>query len=158
MALQDAALESFDDAMCSMDAGAVFEGAAPEMLPLLEKTIVKLDRKAKKKKAYKLSILQVAKEDDNKDYRKLETLWKMEKFLFRKLEKRYASKARARARQVGKKTPGTTKPLVKAKNVLTRSERETQKALKGGTAAIKPPSKMKAEVNSITNKLASKMK
>jgi hypothetical protein len=120
----------------------------------MEVSIVRLDKKAKKQKAYKLAILQCAKDDDNKDYKKLETIWRMEKFLLRKLEKKYAARARSRMHQTANKASGNHPKVKKAKGVLTRSQKETQKALAGD---IKPPTKVKQQFNSIATKLSSKI-
>lgn len=149
IAMEDAAMEAGIEALGSEDS-SVLEGAEVEDLAILETSIVKLDKKAKKQRAYKLSILQCAKEDNNKDYAKLETLWKMEKFLFRKLEKRYASKARTRMNQTAKKTPAKSNILKKVKATLTRSQKETQKALSGQTKA---PTQLNSKFNSISAKL-----
>jgi hypothetical protein len=134
--------------------GVLLEGVTPDDAPILEVSIVRLDKKAKKQKAYKLAILQCAKDDDNKDYKKLETIWRMEKFLLRKLEKKYAARARSRMKQTANKANGSHPAIKKAKNVLTRSQRETKKALAGDT---KPPTQVKSQFNSIAAKLSGKI-
>ena len=141
--------------------GTIMEGVMPEDQAILEVSIVRLDKKAKKQRAYKMAILQCAKDDDNKDYKKLETIWRMEKFLFRKLEKKYMARARSRMKQTANKAKTGKNPVVKkAVGVLkrggqTRSQRETAKALAGQT---KPPTQIKSQFNSIQAKLASKIK
>jgi hypothetical protein len=134
--------------------GVLLEGVTPDDAPILEVSIVRLDKKAKKQKAYKLAILQCAKDDDNKDYKKLETIWRMEKFLLRKLEKKYAARARSRMKQTANKANGSHPAIKKAKNVLTRSQKETKKALAGDT---KPPTQVKSQFNSIAAKLSGKI-
>ena len=147
VALEDTAVEEM------LESQSVLEGVAPEDLAVMEKTIVRMDKKAKRQRAYKLAILQCAKDDDNKEYKQLETLWKMEKFIMRRLEKRYAQKARSRMKQTAKKASGNG-IVAKVKNALTRSERETQKALSGQT---KVPSQVKSQFNSISAKIGSKI-
>lgn len=155
IALEDAAIEAVSESLGAEDANVLFEGVIPADVEVMETSIIKLDKKAKKQRAYKLAILQCAKDDDNKDYKKLETLWKMEKFLFRKLEKRYASKARSRMMQTAKKASEKNNVFKKAKNALTRSQRETKQALAGN---IKPPTQIKTQFNQIEQKLGSKIK
>ena len=79
-----------------------------------EKNIVKLDKNAKKQRAYKVAILQCAAEDNRKEYKKLRKLWQLEAINFKKLEKIYKNKAMARAkesmRMLGRsKSPTATK-------------------------------------------------
>lgn len=162
MAIQDIAVEEMMESLTTDDT-LLMEGVLPEDAVVMEKTIVRMDKAAKKQKAYKLAILQCAKDDDNKDYKKLETLWKMSKYLMRRLEKRYSTRAKSRMNQASKKT-GKNKLGVKLKThlgvnsskpKLTRSQRETQKALAGDT---KIPSKIKSQFNNINTSLNSKIK
>jgi hypothetical protein len=83
---------------------------------LVERSIVRLDKEAKKNKAYKMAIFQVAKEKGDRDFKKLLTLWKLERFLENKLEKRYAAQAKQLAKQAMKKAK-TTKSKVVGKAV-----------------------------------------
>lgn len=153
VALEDTAVEEMLESLSADGNQSVLEGVAPEDLAVMEKTIVRMDKKAKRQRAYKLAILQCAKDDDNKEYKQLETLWKMEKFIMRRLEKRYAQKARSRMKQTAKKASGNG-IVAKVKNALTRSERETQKAMSGQT---KVPSQVKSQFNSISAKIGSKI-
>ena len=158
IALEDVAIEEMQESVSNDGGQSILEGAIPEDLVVMEKTIVRMDKKAKKQRAYKLAILQCAKDDDNKEYKQLETLWKMEKFIMRRLEKRYAQKARSRMKQTAKKANG--KGLVEkvktalSKPTLTRSQRETQKALAGQT---KIPSQVKSQFTSISAKIGGKI-
>lgn len=157
MAIQEACEEDAEDKFTSTEesTGTLMEGVTPEDAPILEVSIVRLDKKAKKQKAYKLAILQCAKDDDNKDYKKLETIWRMEKYLMRRLEKKYAARARSRMKQTASKTKTSNHPTVKkAGNILTRSQKETKKALAGD---VKPPTKVKQQFNSIATKLTGKI-
>lgn len=140
--------------------GTIMEGVLPEDAAVMEVSVVRLDKKARKQRAYKLAILQCAKDDDNKDYKKLETIWRMEKFLFRKLEKRYMSRARSRMNQTANKASGKNGIVTRAKQILkhggeTRSQKETAKALAG---QVKPPTQLKTQFNSIATKLSNKLK
>lgn len=139
--------------------GSLMEGVLPDDMPIMEKTIVRLDKNAKKQRAYKLAILQCAKDDDSKDYKKLETIWRMEKFLFRKLEKKYAPRAKSRMKQTAAKASGKNGIVAKVKSALsnggkTRSQRETEKALAGQT---KPPTQIKNQFTAIATKLGAKV-
>jgi len=155
VAMEEAIVESVTEEMLAPENnGALMEGTLPEDKSVLEVSIVRLDKKAKKQKAYKLAILQCAKDAENKDYKKLETLWRMEKFLFRKLEKKYAARARSRMNQTANKASGNHPVVKKAKGGLTRSQKETQKALAGQT---KPPTQIKNQFKTITAKLKSKV-
>ena len=140
--------------------GTIMEGVLPEDAAVMEVSVVRLDKKARKQRAYKLAILQCGKDDDNKDYKKLETIWRMEKFLFRKLEKRYMSRARSRMKQTANKASGKNGIVTRAKQILkhggeTRSQKETAKALAG---QVKPPTQLKTQFNSIATKLSNKLK
>lgn len=158
IALEDAAIEEMQESVSNDGGQSILEGVIPEDLVVMEKTIVRMDKQAKKQRAYKLAILQCAKDDDNKDYKKLETIWKMEKYLMRRLEKRYAQKARSRMKQTAKKAngPGLVEKVKHAlsKPTLTRSQRETQKALSGQT---KIPSQVKSQFTSISAKIGNKI-
>lgn len=161
IALEDAALEELTESLATDEGNeAMFEGALPEDVAVLEKTIVRMDKAAKKQRAYKLAIFQCAKDDGNKDYGKLETLWRMEKYLTRRLEKKYAARAKSRMKQTASKSKAKGGLMTKAKAKLngphlTRSQKETQRAFAGQT---KPPTQVKSQFNSISQKLAGKIK
>jgi hypothetical protein len=161
VAIEDIAIESVIEELSENQSASLLEGVLPEDLVVMEKTIVRMDKNAKRQRAYKLAILQCAKEDDNKDYKKLETIWKMEKYLMRRLERKYAARARSRMHQTSKKASKKTTLGSKLKKhlsngpKLTRSQKETKKALAGDT---KPPSQVKSQFNSISSKLSGKIK
>lgn len=77
---------------------------------LLEKSIVRLDKKAKLSKARKMAIFTIAKEKNDPKFKKLITVWKMERFLENILEKKYGNEASRRAKKAvsnsAKKTNG----------------------------------------------------
>lgn len=90
---------------------------------LMERSIVRLDKFAKKKRLEKMSVFQVAKQKGDRDFKKLMTLWKLERFLEAKLTKRYAAQAKALAKETMKKASKTKSKTVggavtKAKNLL----------------------------------------
>ena len=67
---------------------------------LSEKTIVKFDKTAKLSKAESQAVLIIAREKNDRDFFKLVRVWKMRKILKDKLEKKYGSQAKARAKQM----------------------------------------------------------
>ena len=79
---------------------------------LVERSIVRLDKEAKKNKAYKMAIFQIAKEKGDRDFKKLLTIWKLERFLEGKLEKRYAAQAKQLAKQAMKKSKNSKSKAV----------------------------------------------
>ena len=84
---------------------------------LVERSIVRLDKEAKKNRAFKMAIFQTAKEKGDRDFKKLLTLWKLERFIEAKLEKRYAAQAKQLAKQAMKKSKNTkSKAVGKAVN------------------------------------------
>lgn len=95
-AMYDLLTESeLEDFVCSSyeTVNAVREGV------LLEKSIVRLDKKARYQNYYKAAIFTIAKEKGDRDMKKLMTLWKAERVLEAKLEKKYANEAKKRAKQ-----------------------------------------------------------
>ena len=125
-----------------------------ELTPVEERSIVKLDKKAKKERAYRLALYQVAKEANDQNYAKLKTLWKAEKVLIAKLEKKYHSKAVSRMKQMAKETQNSKSDKVRkasgATDKLTKSQRMTQRALSGG---VKIDSKTNSQANAILAKM-----
>ena len=84
---------------------------------LVERSIVRLDKEAKKSRAFKMAIFQSAKEKGDRDFKKLLTLWKLERFIEAKLEKRYAAQAKQLAKQAMKNSKNTkSKAVGKAVN------------------------------------------
>lgn len=79
---------------------------------LVERSIVRLDKEAKKNKAYKMAIFQIAKEKGDRDFKKLLTLWRLERFIENKLEKRYSAQAKQLAKQAMKKSKNTKSKAV----------------------------------------------
>ena len=79
---------------------------------LVERSIVRLDKEAKRNKAYKMAIFQIAKEKKDRDFKKLLTIWKLERFIEDKLEKRYGAQAKQLAKQAMKKSKNTKSKAV----------------------------------------------
>lgn len=78
-----------------------------------ERTIVRLDKKAKKSKAEKMAIFTIAREKKDPDFKKLLTVWKLERFLEAKLEKKYASKAKMKAKEALRNATKSKSKMVK---------------------------------------------
>ena len=66
---------------------------------LLERTIVRLDKKAKLSKAKKMAIFMIAKEKNDINFKKLQKVWRMERYLEAVLEKKYGNEASRRAKK-----------------------------------------------------------
>lgn len=66
---------------------------------LLERTIVRLDKKAKLSKAKKMAIFMIAKEKNDVNFKKLQKVWRMERYLEALLEKKYGNEAARRAKK-----------------------------------------------------------
>lgn len=90
---------------------------------LVERSIVRLDKNAKKNKAFKMAVFQIAKQKGDRDFKKLMTVWKLERFLENKLTKRYQAQANQLAKESLKKAKNTKSKVVnkavdKAKNLF----------------------------------------
>lgn len=122
-----------------------------------ERTIVKLDKKAKKQKTYKAALYQVAKENNDPNYERLVTLWKSERILELRLEKKWHAKAVTRMKEMMKASSSSKNDTIKKVSNngdhLTRSQKMTQKAL---TSNNKMDSQTKAKTDSIIRKLKMK--
>lgn len=138
---------------CEKDGPAALTESV-EFAPVLERSIVKLDKKAKKQQQYKMAILHVAKDLGMKEYKQWCTLRKMDVILMRIMEKRCAMKAKAYMREAAKKAEKSNKPAMKkAASSLTRSQRNTQKAMSGNHVI---PSGLKSQASAIAAKLQRK--
>lgn len=63
-----------------------------------EKTIVRLDKTAKISRAYKTAVFTIAREKKDRDFKRLVTIWRMERTLEAKLMKKYHAEALKRAK------------------------------------------------------------
>lgn len=88
---------------------------------LTERTILKMDKIARLNRAYKTSIFQVAREKKDPMFKKLLTVWKMERFLEGKLEKKYGNEAKRRAKKVVANAGKSKSALVKKAIARTNS-------------------------------------
>lgn len=86
---------------------------------LMEKTIVRLDKKAKLSKATKMAVFTIAKEKNDPKFKKLLTVWKMERYLEAELVKKYGNEAARRA----KKTVAASAKKSKAVMIKKAAER-----------------------------------
>ena len=64
-----------------------------------ERTIVKFDKHARRRQLKKVAIFAIAKERKDPLYKKLNTIWKIERNLEAKLYKKYGTQADARVRE-----------------------------------------------------------
>lgn len=101
------------------------------------RNIVKLNKKSQYNRAYKVGVIQCAAEAGDKDYKKLRKLWKVEAKLYKKLERRYSAKAKAKARESMKKVKRSKNPI--AKLAGNRAERSGPAKNLGGTKKFVHP-------------------
>jgi hypothetical protein len=66
---------------------------------LLEKSIVRLDKKAKTSQAQKMAVFTIAKEKNDPKLKKLLTVWRMERLLEMDLFKKYGNEGLRRAKK-----------------------------------------------------------
>ena len=65
---------------------------------VMERSIVRLDKKAKISRAYKTAVFTIAREKKDPKFKKLLTVWKMERTLEAYLMKKYHTEAMKRAK------------------------------------------------------------
>lgn len=129
-ALEDACSdEELEELSESVNTGGV------TLTPVEERSIVKLDKKAKKQKLYRLALYQVAKDANDPFYEKLVTCWEAERMLEDRIEKKYHVKAVARMKEMIKASKDSKHPKIKKAHdkadKLTKSQKQTQRALSG---------------------------
>ena len=66
---------------------------------LTEKTIIKFDKNAKKAQLYEVAVAAVAREKKDPLYKKLQTVYKMERIIKAKLRKKYHSQAQQKVKE-----------------------------------------------------------
>lgn len=91
---------------------------------LLERTVVRLDKKAKLSRAKAMAIFSIAKEKKDPKFKKLLTLWKLENKILKYLEKKYGAAATSRAKKTmnakkNVKAPSVKKAIKKAKEMIS---------------------------------------
>lgn len=86
---------------------------------LMEKSIVRLDKQAKLSRAQKVAVFTVAKEKNDPLFKKLLTVWRMERFLEAQLFKKYGNEGMRRAKKAMQQGSQSKSNLVKkvAKNL-----------------------------------------
>lgn len=102
------------------------------LTPVEERSIVKLDKKAKKQQAYKVALYKAAQEMNLKEFKQLKTLWAAEKELDLVIERKAHNRANQIMRETAKKHKES--PIGKIKRAvdnITRSQERTKKALSG---------------------------
>ena len=84
---------------------------------LTERTIIKFDKNAKKAQLYEVAVAAVAREKKDPLFRKLQTVYKMERILKAKLRKKYDAAARRKVKEylqrAGKSKSGFLANIVK---------------------------------------------
>jgi hypothetical protein len=80
---------------------------------LLEKSIVRLDRAARLSQAQKIATFSIAKERNDPLFKKLVTVWRMERYLEAVLFKKYGSQAMRVARETVSKATSSRSSVVK---------------------------------------------
>lgn len=101
-----------------------------------EKNIVKLDKNAKKQRAYKVGIIQCAAEDNAKEYKKIRKLWQMEAILFKKMEKKYKNKAMAKAKEAMRRLSRSSSSKAATASTRMNKQLNGSKTLLGGGIGI----------------------
>lgn len=104
----------------------------------LERTIVKLDKAAKLSRAQKMAIFTIAKEHNDPKFKKLQTIWKWERYLENFLLKKYGNEGMRRAKVMVKNQSQPKSNLVKkavagAKKQLTAANLTQPKEKISGT-------------------------
>ena len=126
----------------------------PDTTYVEERTIVKLDKAAKKTRNYKMAILQCAKDGDDPNYKKICTLWKTERYLMRMMEKKWKTKAKARMRTMGSKAKESkASPIKDTLHRLTRAQRDTEKS-----KTVSRDNKLESKSNMVMKKIEAKIK
>ena len=80
---------------------------------LLERTIVRMDKYAKLNRAQKIAVFTIAKEKKNPKFKKLLTIWRIERFLENELMKQYGNEGMRRAKASYNKARTSTSKIVK---------------------------------------------
>lgn len=101
---------------------------------LTERTIVRLDKNARISQAQKMAVFTIAKEKNDPKFKKLLTVWRMERFLESELFKKYGNEGLRRAKK-------TVNNASKAKsNIIKKAASQAKKQF--NTKPNSPVSKM----------------
>ena len=110
--------------------------------PVMEKVIVRLDRKARLNHLQKAAVFKLAAQAKDTKYRKLVTLWKMERQIEQYLAKKYGSKAAKVAREQIKNYTATGIKKVKSDPTKEVGKgRVASKAINQAKASFSQPKK-----------------
>lgn len=121
------------------------------LTPVEERSIVKLDKKAKKQQAYKVALYKAADEMNLKQFKQLKTLWAAERELDLIIERKCHTRALQIMRESAKKHKDS--PIAKIKKAadnITRSQARTKKALSG---TVRADHKTQAQAKQTARKL-----
>lgn len=91
---QEFSLDDLEEFTESLDCDVAIEEGY-----LTERTIVKFDKKAKLARAYEIALFKIARSHNDRDYNKLETVWRMERKLKARLRQKYHMAAMKQARE-----------------------------------------------------------
>jgi len=80
---------------------------------LLEKTIVRMDKYAKLNRGQKIAVFTIAREKKDPKFKKLLTIWRIERFLEAELMKKYGNEGMRRAKAAMNKSRTSTSKIVK---------------------------------------------
>lgn len=92
-----------------------------------ERTIVKLDKKAKISQAQKMAVFTIAKERNDPKFKKLMTVWRLERTLEAELFRKYGNEGLRRAKKVVEKNRKSKSGLLKT--VAKKTETQFNKAV-----------------------------
>jgi hypothetical protein len=93
--IEDALLEN---GLVMLDEDIALDMLNEELLS--ERNIIKFDKKTKRKYNTNKAAVVIAKEKNDRDYKKLVKVYKMRKLLLGRIMKKYGTKAKIRARQM----------------------------------------------------------
>jgi len=112
------------DALAEAGLSYLDEDTAFELLKedlLSEKNIIRFDKKTKRKHNTNRAVLVIAKEKNDRDFKKLVKVMKMRRILLNRLQNKYGSKAAIRAKQA-EKTGTLSKIVAKIKKGSVRKK------------------------------------
>ena len=122
------------------DPSAVNEAIRQEIVT--EKNIVRLDRKTKLSRAQKMAEFEIAKKKGDRDFRKLLTVWRMERELEENIHKKYGQQAKS----LGKKNfdaslhkkKATSSAIIKKAAANAKKQFNPELKCKGTNKPVKP--------------------
>lgn len=123
------------------DPSAVNEAIRQEIVT--EKNIVRLDRKTKLSRAQKMAEFEIAKKKNYIGFRKLLTVWRMERELEDDIHKKFGQQAKALGKKnfdasLHKKKSGTTSAIIKKAAANAKKQFNPEIKSKGTSKPVKP--------------------